>query len=320
MSLLRSYKGFVRAHPGLVLNAERLLHWVAWNPERFSGSEYAYEAFNAAVGLLGIYNESILTEHPEYNATVAKYALWLAAVEQVQTLVELRAIQMEQRGKMSRYGPLMALELVKTLLRLQLWRSSKCSLALEAVSREDQEQHECEQQLKDLLQALARLRQRYSSDEMAAPSPEQLAWQQQLLQEQRVRAAAIAPHRPPAACAAGELARFDLASGYGLHTGHAILCHSNASRWPPGSTLYSLALLRSLSSNRWSHGEQAELLGRQLQLLRYLLRSPCYDAVTRRLLQRMVTSSRWLPGLSSLAEFAFNMVEGMQSYYTYVEC
>lgn len=40
----------------------------------------------------------------------------------------------------------------RTLLRLQLWRSSKCSLALEAVSREDQEQHECEQQLKDLLQ------------------------------------------------------------------------------------------------------------------------------------------------------------------------
>jgi hypothetical protein len=40
----------------------------------------------------------------------------------------------------------------RTLLRLQLWRSSNCTLALEAVSREDQEQHECEQQLKDLLQ------------------------------------------------------------------------------------------------------------------------------------------------------------------------
>lgn len=32
---------------------------------------------------------------------------------------------------------------------------------------------------------------------------------------------------------------------------------------------------------RWSPGEQAELLGRKAQLLRYLLRSPCYDAVTR---------------------------------------
>eukprot|EP00878_Enallax_costatus_P028966 GHUV01031335.1.p1 GENE.GHUV01031335.1~~GHUV01031335.1.p1 ORF type:complete len:193 (+),score=27.23 GHUV01031335.1:193-771(+) len=192
MSLLQHYKTFVKQHPSLVLNLERLLHWVAWNPERFSGSEFAYEAFNAAVGLLGIYNESILTEHPDYNATVARYALWLAAVEQVrahqrsctanvrfhsqlkpstqreslpqaslatpiicqlqqttqplnsllatgsvcqlfapvrrcfgnvsmchlmslqvQTLVELRAIQLEQRGKMSRYGPLMVLESVK---------------------------------------------------------------------------------------------------------------------------------------------------------------------------------------------------------------
>lgn len=40
----------------------------------------------------------------------------------------------------------------RLLLRLRLWQSSKCSLALESVSREDQEQHECEQQLKELLQ------------------------------------------------------------------------------------------------------------------------------------------------------------------------
>lgn len=86
MSPLQHYKSFVKQHPGLVLNLERLLHWVAWNPERFSGSEFAYEAFNAAVGLLGIYNESIIAEHPDYNATVAKYAFLLAAVEQVSVL------------------------------------------------------------------------------------------------------------------------------------------------------------------------------------------------------------------------------------------
>eukprot|EP00879_Flechtneria_rotunda_P027651 GHRR01029629.1.p1 GENE.GHRR01029629.1~~GHRR01029629.1.p1 ORF type:complete len:158 (+),score=43.63 GHRR01029629.1:754-1227(+) len=154
MPLLQKYKAFVKRHPSIVLNAERLLHWVAWNPERFHGSEYAYEAFNAAVGLLGIYNESILADHPEYSDTIAKWALWLAAVEQVQTLVELRAIQLEQRGKMSKYGPLILLEAVKTLLRLRLWQSSKCTLALENMSREDQQQHECEQELKDLLQVM----------------------------------------------------------------------------------------------------------------------------------------------------------------------
>jgi hypothetical protein len=56
---------------------------------------------------------------------------------------------------------------------------------------------------------------------------------------------------------------------------------SNASKWPAGSTLFSLALLRSLSSEQWSPGEQQELLGRRLQLMRYLLRSPCYTAFTR---------------------------------------
>lgn len=34
-------------------------------------------------------------------------------LKQVQTLVELRAIHLEQRGKMSRYGPLAVLEAVK---------------------------------------------------------------------------------------------------------------------------------------------------------------------------------------------------------------
>lgn len=32
---------------------------------------------------------------------------------------------------------------------------------------------------------------------------------------------------------------------------------------------------------RWGPTEQQELLARRLGLLRYLLRSPCYDAVTR---------------------------------------
>jgi hypothetical protein len=83
------------------------------------------------------------------------------------------------------------------------------------------------------------------------------------------------PHGPPSAVACC------IRAGYGLHTGHAILMRSNASKWPGGSTLFSLALLRSLSSGQWSPGEQQELLARRVQLLRYLLRSPCYNAFTR---------------------------------------
>lgn len=38
-AILQQYKTFVRKHPSLVQNAERLLHWLVWTPERFSGSE-----------------------------------------------------------------------------------------------------------------------------------------------------------------------------------------------------------------------------------------------------------------------------------------
>jgi hypothetical protein len=37
--VLQQYKAFVRKHPSLIQNGERLLHWLVWNPERFSGSE-----------------------------------------------------------------------------------------------------------------------------------------------------------------------------------------------------------------------------------------------------------------------------------------
>lgn len=45
----------------------------------------------------------------------------------------------------------------------------------------------------------------------------------------------------------------------------------------------------------------------------------CRLCCRRKLLLKAVAGSRWVPGLSSLAEFAFSMIEGMQSYYTYVE-
>jgi hypothetical protein len=39
--------------------------------------------------------------------------LVIVAAPQVQTLIELRAIHLEERGKMSRYGPLIGLEVLK---------------------------------------------------------------------------------------------------------------------------------------------------------------------------------------------------------------
>lgn len=84
MGPLELYKSFVRQHSALVYNLERLAHWAAWSPDRFNGSEFAYEAFNAAVGLLGLYNESIVAGD-EASGDQTDWAFALAAVEQVRS-------------------------------------------------------------------------------------------------------------------------------------------------------------------------------------------------------------------------------------------
>lgn len=49
----------------------------------------------------------------------------------------------------------------------------------------------------------------------------------------------------------------ELLSQYMLGTGHAMLQACGNKRWPPGSTLYSLALLRGLTARRWGAGTGA---------------------------------------------------------------
>jgi hypothetical protein len=47
----------------------------------------------------------------------------------------------------------------------------------------------------------------------------------------------------------------ELLSQYALGTGHVMLQACNSTKWPPGSTLYSLALLRGLTARRWVWGQ-----------------------------------------------------------------
>jgi hypothetical protein len=49
-------------------------------------------------------------------------------------------------------APAAAAAVCRCSLRLALWHSSKCVLAMQDVSREDQEQHESQDQLKELLE------------------------------------------------------------------------------------------------------------------------------------------------------------------------
>lgn len=86
------------------------------------------------------------------------------------------------------------------LCRLRLWSQSKTRLALESLTSEDQEQFDNEQQLKELMQALTRLRDKYAYEPTTAPSQEHLQYNEHQAKAAAVRAAALAPDCPPCSC------------------------------------------------------------------------------------------------------------------------
>lgn len=86
------YKEFVRRNESLVTNLERLAHWVAWSPDRFSGSEFAYEAFNSAVGLVGLLNDSIIHGESSAGDEGTDWGFMLAALEQVRRVALGRSV------------------------------------------------------------------------------------------------------------------------------------------------------------------------------------------------------------------------------------
>lgn len=80
--MLKAYKDWVKRHPGTVQNLDWLLYLTVWSPTRIGSSEYGYEAYHAAVGLLALWHQHIL-EEDELPTTRPKPYLWLDALEQV---------------------------------------------------------------------------------------------------------------------------------------------------------------------------------------------------------------------------------------------
>ena len=90
MRPLEAYKEFVRNHPLSVQSLERLLQLFAWSPQRFSSSEFAYETYNAAIGLLSLWHENII--QGDHSGAAAQWQTCLTAVELVGARVE-RAVE-----------------------------------------------------------------------------------------------------------------------------------------------------------------------------------------------------------------------------------
>lgn len=102
---MERYKDWVRRNHTFIESTERFLQLLTWFPDRFTSSEYAYEGLSTAVGLLGLWHENIIYGSGSTSDGGRNWSVWLAAVQQVATLAEIRGIHMEQVGKMSRCAP-----------------------------------------------------------------------------------------------------------------------------------------------------------------------------------------------------------------------
>lgn len=84
--MLEAYKAWVRRHPGVVQNLELLLYVTMWSPARLgaSASEFGYEAYHAAIGLLSVWHQHLLGDGAAGGAAASRsLGVWLDALEQV---------------------------------------------------------------------------------------------------------------------------------------------------------------------------------------------------------------------------------------------
>ncbi|KAG2498694.1 hypothetical protein HYH03_003434 [Edaphochlamys debaryana] len=161
--MLTAYKDWVKKHPGWVSNLDWLLLFTVWNPGRATGggSEATYEAYHAGVGLLSLWHQYILEEGSLPTPRPPQY-LWLDAIEHVETLIELRGMYLESAGRMNRYGPLLAVEVAKAVLKMAAWSRYSGHMFLRRPSADDLHQFESELGLQDILASLDRLRSKYA--------------------------------------------------------------------------------------------------------------------------------------------------------------
>lgn len=71
--------------------------------------------------------------------------------------------------------------------------------------------------------------------------------------------------------------------------------------------------------NSLNASEHQELLVRRVQMARYAVRSPCFDVLTKPLLDAVTRGTQRVPLLGKAVGLVTDIAEGMQKYYTYVE-
>jgi peroxin-16 len=104
------------------------LTWLV--PDRFAQNELSLEAIHTAINLISAYHDTLINDPGPLAPNGAGQLIFaLAALQQVEVLVELWAKYNEQRGALaSQYEPLILVEGLKAIVRLSIYRVSKCRL------------------------------------------------------------------------------------------------------------------------------------------------------------------------------------------------
>ncbi|KAH7624487.1 hypothetical protein Ndes2526B_g00686 [Nannochloris sp. 'desiccata'] len=131
MDAYRRYRGWVRRNGSILALAETGLSTLTWLlPDRFNDNELSLEAIHTSINLISALHDTMLNEpKPEAPIGASELTFALNALQQVQVLVELWGLYSEKNGAIdSHYDPLIAVEGLKSIVRLSILRTSGCRI------------------------------------------------------------------------------------------------------------------------------------------------------------------------------------------------
>lgn len=266
-----------------------------------------------------IHSSMLLDPNPSRDTAGQQLSWALIALQQVEALIELGAMHVYKTTPGRKYDALLTLEAVKSALRLAMLHRRGGRVLLDGGTCQPGTSYppgtsaEYNARVLEVHEAFARFRTKHGLPQCAAPVP-----------------------RVPVPPTPGGLGDHCLVAGEVLHVVRplvyvAMLRRYGVRSWSPWLTSLAvelssivltsaggrLAARKDKSLPVWTEVEQRELLRRKLLLLYYLIRSPMYEAAVRQAVHRVQGVCSYVPLLRTVVDKAVEILEGVQSYYTY---
>ncbi|KAI8107363.1 hypothetical protein M9434_004297 [Picochlorum sp. BPE23] len=356
MELFDVYKTWVRRHADLISAIESGLSSVTWLlPDRFDGNELLLEGLHTITNLITLVNESILRDMESWAPKGAQeLTLALQALQQVEILVEVYTLH--SSGKQAhRYDALIALESLKAMVRLGIYRVSGTRLMLQGGSTcfdkfdpSVSSTSSNSKKYQKILDAFEAFRKRHlppitpdapwlpDACEMRSdlqvrdtrshgedywwehPKPQTFAWENIHASLTGLDAEIQESKKTAlAVLAAGEV--LHILRPVLITTSAQISSSKRAAEAADKSTLVNptISALYAMQGIAWNREEMDELSRRKMLLLFYLLRDPLFRKVTRPAMYTWLRTTKRVPLVSWLSEKLTEFTEGIQKYYTY---